>query len=46
MLTANEALDLAETMTNGEAAQMALAAELMGLDYDEFIDALIEEENG
>jgi hypothetical protein len=40
---ANEALALAETMSNGEAAQMAIAADLLGVDYDTFIEMLAKE---
>jgi hypothetical protein len=39
-MTANDALEMAETMSNGEAAQMAIAAELLGVDYDELIKML------
>lgn len=42
-MTAHEALELAETMSDGEYAQMAIAAELLGIEYDEFIDRLIGE---
>jgi hypothetical protein len=38
LLTTTEALEMAETMSNGEAAQMAIAAEIMGLDYDDFLE--------
>ena len=43
-LTANEALEMAEGMSTGEAAQMAIAADIMGLDYDDFIERLASEE--
>jgi hypothetical protein len=40
-LSAIDALDLAESMSGGEAAQLAIAAELMGLQYDDFITELV-----
>jgi hypothetical protein len=45
-MTANQALEIAETMSNGEAAQLALAAELLGVSEAEFFDMLIEEDIG
>ncbi len=39
-LTVDEALAQAETMSDGEAAQMLIAAQLMGLSYDDFLDVL------
>lgn len=42
-LTATEALEMAETMSDGEAAQMFIAAEIMGVDYDEFLERLAKE---
>jgi hypothetical protein len=42
-MTAHEALELAETMTGGEAAAMYLASQLMGVDYEEFLDRLVGE---
>jgi hypothetical protein len=46
LMTANQALEIAETMSNGEAAQLALAAELLGVSEAEFFDMLIEEDIG
>lgn len=42
-MMAHEALELAETMSDGEGAQMAIAAEILGIEYDEFIDRLVNE---
>jgi hypothetical protein len=42
-LTPNEALDMAESMSSGEGAQMALAAEMCGMDYADFCDSFISD---
>jgi len=43
LMKATEALAQAETMSHGEQAQMHIAAELMGVDYGDFIEALVKE---
>lgn len=41
--TAIEALEEAETLITAEAAQLHLAAELAGMDFDDFMAALAAE---
>jgi hypothetical protein len=41
-----EALEIAEQCGMGDGATLAYAAELCGMDYDDFIDAISQCEDG
>lgn len=42
-LTAHEALEMAEGMSDGEYAQLQIAADILGLAFGDFMDKLAKE---